>query len=57
MGCFNIHGYIVCLNVHGYIGCLSMHGYIGCFNIHGTHVTANNSTNCNVVFFLFQIQK
>ena len=25
--------------------------YIGCLNIHGTHVTANNSTNNNVVFF------
>ena len=24
---------------------------IGCLSIHGTHVTANNSTNNNVVFF------
>ena len=24
---------------------------IGCLNIDGTHVTANNSTNNNVVFF------
>ena len=24
---------------------------IGCLNIHGTHVTANNSTDNNVVFF------
>ena len=24
---------------------------IGYLNIHGTHVTANNSTNNNVVFF------
>ena len=24
---------------------------IGCLNIHGAHVTANNSTNNNVVFF------
>ena len=23
----------------------------GCLKIHGTHVTANNSTNNNVVFF------
>ena len=25
--------------------------YIGYLNIHGTHVTANNSTNNNAVFF------
>ena len=25
--------------------------YIVCLNIHGTHVTANNSTNNNAVFF------
>ena len=25
--------------------------YIGYLNIHGSHVTANNSTNNNVVFF------
>ena len=25
---------------------------IGCLSIHGTHVTPNNSTNNNVVFFL-----
>ena len=25
--------------------------YLGCLNIHETHVTANNSTNNNVVFF------
>ena len=30
---------------------------IGCLNINGTHVTANNSTNNNGVFFLFQIWK
>ena len=24
---------------------------IGCLNIHETHVTANNSTNNNIVFF------
>ena len=24
---------------------------IGCLDIHGNHVTANNSTNDNVVFF------
>ena len=29
----------------------------GCHNIHETHVTANNSTNNNAVFFLFQIWK
>ena len=28
-----------------------------CLNIHGTHVTANNSTNNNVVFFfLFEFE-
>ena len=26
---------------------------IGYLNIHGTHVTANNFTNNNVVFFFF----
>ena len=25
---------------------------IGCLNIHGTHLTAKNSTNNNVVFFV-----
>ena len=40
-----------CLNIHGYMGCLNIHGYIGCLNIHGTHVTVNNYTNNNVVFF------
>ena len=30
-----------------------MHKKIGCLNIHGTHVTADNSTHNNVVFFLF----
>ena len=25
---------------------------IGCLNIQGTHVTANNSTNYNVMFFI-----
>ena len=62
--CLNIHGYIGCLNIHGYIGCLNMNCYIRCLNIHGyilylnihwTHVTANNPTNNNGVFFLFQI--
>ena len=33
------------------IGCLNKHGYIGCLNKHGSHVTANYSTNNNVVFF------
>ena len=31
------------------------HPYIGYPNVHGTHVTANNSTTNNIVFFLFQI--
>ena len=31
--------------------------HTGCLNIHGTYVTANYSTNNNVVFFLFQIWK
>ena len=29
-----------------------MYKYIGCLNLHGTHVTANDSTNNNVVFFI-----
>ena len=32
---------------------LSFPLYIWCLNIYGTHVTANNSTNINVAFFLF----
>ena len=38
--------------IHWYFiaGCMIS---IGCLNIHGTHVTANNSTNNNVVFILF----
>ena len=28
------------------------HEYIGCLSIHSTHLTANNSTNNNVVFFV-----
>ena len=35
-----------------YIKCLNVHGYIGCLNIQGIHVTANNSTTNNVVFFI-----
>ena len=34
------------------IYCLSKDFITGCLNIHETHVTANNSTNNNVVFFL-----
>ena len=29
----------------------SLYKYIRCLNLHGTHVTANNFTNDNVVFF------
>ena len=29
---------------------------IGCLNIHGTHVTANNSTNDNVFFFVSDLK-
>ena len=43
--------YIGCLYINGFLGCLNIHGYIGCLNIHGTHMTANNSTDNNVVFF------
>ena len=32
-----------------------MHGYIMCLNILRTHVTANNSINNNVVFFLVSV--
>ena len=28
----------------------------GCLNIHGTHVTANNSTNNNVFFFVSDLK-
>ena len=31
--------------------------YTGCLNIHGTHVTANNYTNNNVLFFLVSDMK
>ena len=31
--------------------CIYIYIYIGCLNIHGTHVTSNNSTTINVVFF------
>ena len=30
--------------------------YIRCLNIHGTHVTANNSTNNNVFFFVSDLK-
>ena len=32
-------------------GYLNIHNYIECLKIHGTHLTANNSTNNNVMFF------
>ena len=35
-----------------FIGGLNIHGYIKFFNIQRTHVTANNSTNNNVLFCL-----
>ena len=31
--------------------------YIGCLNIHGTHVTAYNSTNNYVLFFVSDLKK
>ena len=40
------------MNIHGFIGCLNIYNYIGWLNIYGTHVTANNSTNNNGVFFI-----
>ena len=33
-----------------FISIISKISSIGCLDIHGTHVTANNSTNNNVVF-------
>ena len=32
-------------------------GYIGCLNIHESHVTANNTTNNNVVLFFVSYLK
>ena len=34
---------------------IHIHAQTGCLNIHGTYVTANNSTNNVVFFFLCQI--
>ena len=40
-----------------YKGPLSICTYTGCLNIHGAHVTANNSSNNNVVlFFCFRFE-
>ena len=46
-----VSGFISSFSFLFNIGCFNIYGYIGCLNIEGTHVTANNSTNNNFVFY------
>ena len=50
MSCIYCETPCVCVYIYIYIY-THTHTHRGCLNMHGTHMTANNSTNNNVVFF------
>ena len=54
---YHIYSYIICTSIFWVQNSWQKHFLCkGCLNIHGTYVTANNSTDNNIVRFCFRFE-